>query len=248
MENSDSKVGCFQMTARMWRLTGILFLFCYIFQMASFAQEYDFDVINILKRDNFNRSFYELSFCINEIHFILENDSNYFDVWKKRVQQIQTHENELSYMKIIEYLFFNEMQKNNPDNKYFPRATKFVQESQIKLNVDKPSNFARVFIDYIEYPEQVDDACLIMLICNPDCDYFTEIQNNEVSLWLFNNWLQYGFEEFRYFPALSNRGKMVITNRIIDYIFDKKDCIDKELVQKSKEMIKSVTEIYKIER
>ena len=216
----------------------VLFIFYCIFNTACYAQEHNLDVVNRLKKDNFYLEFYELAFCINEIHFILENDTSYFNVWKNRIENFSKHE--LSYLKKIGCQFFSDMQNNNPDNQYYSRAVKFVQDNQLKIGIEKPVNFAQDFRRFIEYPEQVDDACLIMLICNIDCYYFIEIQNDEIALWRFNQWLEYGFEEFRYNYSLLDKSRRMITNRIIDYIVNKNDCEDKDLVRKSKKMIKSV--------
>jgi hypothetical protein len=217
-----------------------IFLCGYFYATVCYSQNYEQCVAERLKKDNFNLSFYELSFCINEIYHILENDTAYCRVWENRINRLQT--SNLNYLKKIEYGYFDKMHKENPYKTNYPKAVSFIDFSLVKINIEKITDFAEIFSDYIEYPEQVDDACLIMLVCDMDCNFFTKIQNDEIAFWEYSNWLEYGFEEFRYYPGLSTRANQIINDRIINYILNKKDCLDQELVQKSISMIKSVVE------
>ena len=44
-------------------------------------------VVDILKQNKLNLEIFELSFCLNEILYIIENDSNYYKIWEDRINE-----------------------------------------------------------------------------------------------------------------------------------------------------------------
>jgi hypothetical protein len=205
------------------------------------AQKYDVSVIDELKRCDFNREFYELAFAIPEIYYMLETDTSCQEKWGNRIRLFQRFKDKMGVLQKMEYTFFIQKQREflNDNSKKIP----LVYDTDM-TKTEVVENFGKIFLDYIEYPDQVDAACLIILLCSKDCRLFTEIQNEKYALWNYNNWLEYGFEEFRYYPGMSKKGNQIINNRMIDYLLNNKHCFEQELVHKSIVMIKSVINKY----
>jgi hypothetical protein len=204
-------------------------------------------VIETLKKDRFNFEIFELAFCLNEIFSIIENDSTYYNIWASRINQAfnNKQKEELLYVHSIEYKFLKYMMSENISLKgVYPNLYIKLQQIKPVLTAKEFPNFSKVFNDYIEYPEQVDNICLILLICEINCQVFDDITNDKIALWKYNNWINYGFEEFRYYPGTLNNGKKAINNRIINYIMNNKHCQGSPLVNKSFIMIKSTVEKY----
>lgn len=203
------------------------------------------EVLDILMKDKFNLEIFELSFCINEILNIIENDSSYYKILNDRISKAfdNNKKEEILYIHTVEFEFFQQMIKSNASlkNKY-PDGYWKIQQIKPTLLSKTYSNYSEVFKAYVEYPEQVDNICLIMLTCKIDCKFFDDVQNDKIAQWKYNNWLDYGYEEFRHYPGTLNAGKGNINNRIIDYILKTKNCQDNPLANKSIEMIKSITE------
>ena len=149
------------------------------------------------------------------------------------------------YIHSLEYSLFEKRMGDNQTLKNdYPIAYKKVQNYKPPVKSREYSSFSEPFKVYIDYPEQIDNICLIMLVCRINCDFFDDIQNEKMALWKFNNWIEYGFEEFRYYPGTLNKGKGIINNRIIDYIMEMKYCQQHPLAQKSITMIKTIRDKY----
>lgn len=212
--------------------------------------ELNLEVVEMLKFQKFNLEFYELSFCIDEILNIVENDSSYCEVWDARISSgfVRTLEDEIIYVHLKELDFFetNLLSDKTYKTKY-PFAFKYILNSlEINIDVKKGvSNFHKILNVYVKYPEQIDDICLISLICNFDCMVFNDIQNDDISNWKFNNWLKYGFDEFRYFPSTQDSANIILTNRISNHIVKSSKCKTEPLVIKSIKMIQAVMNKYK---
>lgn len=202
---------------------------------------YNKEVVELLKKDKFNYEIYELAFCINEVSHIIEQDTNYLRVLDQKIR-IAADNNikpELLYIHLLEIDFFKKMlDENNVKDKY-PKAYSDFQKILPSKKSNITTSFTKIFNSYIEYPEQVDDICLIMLTCNLNCKAFEDIQKDKTSVWKYNNWLDYGFEEFRFFPGKTSKAKNIMNNRIIDYILKSEKCKDNNLVIKSKAMLTS---------
>jgi hypothetical protein len=230
----------------------ILFSLLVLIGMVSFSKnsnESNLDIVKMLKSEKFNLEFYELSFCIEEVLNIIETDSSFCNIWDARIAEgfSKRLEDEIIYIhfKELEFLKYKLNSDENLKLKY-PYAYEYVIKS-IDINIDLKKgmhNFPEIFNTYIKYPEQIDDICIIMLICDFDCMVFKTIQNDKISNWKFNNWLEYGFEEFRYFPSTQNQASNILTNRITKYIIENPKCINKPLVIKSIEMIQATMNKY----
>lgn len=204
-------------------------------------------IVDYLKKNKFNLEFYELSFCQNEILFILEQDTGYYSIWEKRIQtEIKDSlDANAFYIHSKGLNFFKEILVTSELHNVYPFAFKFILESlNFNITLKKVNDFSEVFKSYIKYPEQVDDICLILLVCDFNCDFFKEIQSDKIANWKFNNWLEYGFEEFRIYPEKTIKGKREITERLISYILTNYKCMNQPLKQQSIEMIKRVSAKY----
>src|SRR5690554_876959 len=207
----------------------------------------DKSVVDILKKTDFNMELFELAFCINEIHYLVESDSVYYELLKKRLSRFSSiiEKDELKYMYLLEYRFFkqklNEVFFNKGCSVSLIDLQKFGEPLAESIDT---TDFSVHFRAYIEYPEQVDNACIITLLSDVNCDCFSQIQDDKIALWQFNNWLDYGFEEFRYYPGVLKDGLGVINNRIIDYILELEHCPNQKLVHKSKAMFESIRSRY----
>lgn len=204
-------------------------------------------IVDILKKDKFNMEVFELSFCIEELLYIVENDSSFFRMWADKIDNsfANTIKDEVLYIHSIEYNLFKMRLNEESDlkNKY-PIAFKRIKNYEQNITPKYYENFSNPFKVYIEYPEQLDDICLIMLLSNIDCVFFEDIQNDKVAFWKFNNWIEYGFEEFRYYPGTLNKGKGIINNRIIEHVLESDKCQYNSLVKNSIIMIKKIKEKY----
>lgn len=212
--------------------------------------ELNLEVVEMLKLQKFNLEYYELSFCIEEILYVVENDSSYSEIWDARISSgfVKTLEDEIIYVHLKELSFFeaNLLADKTFKTKY-PSAFNYILNSlDINMDVKKGvSNFSEIFNVYVKYPEQVDDICLISLICNFDCTIFSDIRNDDISNWKYNNWLKYGFDEFRYFPSIQDSAHNVLTNRVSNFIIKNSSCKTDTLVIKSIKMIQTIMCKYK---
>lgn len=205
------------------------------------------ELVDVLKKDKFNLEIYELSFCLDEILYLIENDSNYFKTWKERVNKSfdPKLKKEVLYIHSLEYDFFKLMiLENSALINFYPNAYKKIQEIKPTPIAITNSKFSEVFKAYIEFPEQVDDICMVMLVCKLNCATFNDVQNDKIALWKFTNWIDYGFEEFRYYPGTLNEWKGIINKRIINYILKSNNCVDHPLVSRSIALFNSMIEKY----
>lgn len=235
----------------MRKILILLGVFCYFPAIGNIDMHrdnfVDESVVDILKKTDFNMELFELAFCINEIHYLVESDSVYYELLKKRFSRFSSiiEEDALKYMHILEYRLFKQQLDIVLLNKGCSVSLKDFQKiGEASSESIDTTDFSIHFKSYIEYPEQVDNACLITLLSDVSCDYFSQIQDDKIALWQFNNWLDYGFEEFRYYPGVLKDGLGVINNRIIDYILELEHCPNQKLVHKSKAMFESIRSRY----
>jgi len=225
-----------------------LYLFIIVFltitncdaQSDSKVNEY---IVKSLKENKFNFEIFELAFCLDEIFFLIENDSTSFDILIERINNAFNvpQKEEIKYIHSLEFDFFREQLIRKIDLKIkYPETYSRLEQTNPEIANNYSNNFAEIFKSYIEYPEQVDDICLIMLICNIDCKYYDNIQNDKIASWKYNNWIEYGFEEFRYYPGTLLEEKRVLNNRMFDYIVKTSNCRDILLVDRSISMIEKV--------
>jgi len=217
------------------------FLFMFIGCSAQSQNHVDETVINLLEDSKFNLEIYELAFCTKEILYLIENDTTLYNLFQERINKSfrNTIKEELLYIHSLEYELLKDRIITNSNEEEFPQGVKGFKNIHPNTIQKVVSDFAVPFKAYIEFPEQVDDICLIMLLSDIDCKYFQDIQQDKIALWKFNNWIEYGFEEFRYYPGTLEKGKGIINKRIVNYIIQNNSCKEYPLVKKSTEMIKN---------
>lgn len=219
------------------------------FNLTSFSQNQKIEqsIVDLIKENNFNLEIYELSVCINELFYIIETDSSKFLDFEIKMEKSFDKSLSLATKNIhsIEFKNFKKQIINNDSLQIkFPHAYMKISNYQIKYIPNK-LDYLNSFKNYIDYPEQVDDICIITLLYNSNSSTLDSILNDKIAFWRFSNWIDYGFEEFRYYPNLSNKGKEIITNRLILYIKKINKNNNHYLVQKSLESINSSIAKYK---
>jgi hypothetical protein len=231
----------------------IKFVFLGILSLTSFEcisqtrKQIDVQIMEYLKKERFNIEITDLSFCIDEILFVIEKDTSYKNIFIKRINEsfdkglsnatIYVHKKVFeSFMDTIKSLKYF---KNN-----YPKAYEYIIHINPFIKEITFNSFTDVFKAYIEYPEQVDDICVFTLLYKSDNKTYEGIEKDKVALWRFNTWIEYGFEEFRYYPGILNKAKGKINERIIEAIIRKQGINSNQLVKKSLEMIKNVEKKY----
>jgi len=230
----------------MIKIITIIFSFLFIFEGCNAQKDnhLDEEVINFLKESKFNIEIYELAFCTKEVLYLIESDSSFKNMFQERINNSFENDisEELRNIHSIEYRFFKDRMVKDSNSNEFPKGFRYFINIQPNITQNIFVDFAVPFKAFIEFPEQVDDICLIMLLGDIECKYFQDIQQDKVALWKFNNWIEYGFEEFRYNPGTSHKVKGIINQRIINYILENKQCQDQTLVERSIKKIKDLTE------
>lgn len=199
----------------------------------------DSDIIAHLKREKFQLELFELSMCVEEIFQVLREDSTYHRFWIKRMERV--YDKRLTeyerYLHSIELNFFLN-QCEQIGNKYKSEHSflkKYIPQYQTK----NLPNVAESFYNFIQYPEDIDPACLIILICFPE-SALNDIARDAKYLKQFNNWIEYGYDEFRDGFSQRNPAKRKINNRLIDFIIDKYSNSSHSLAQESISMLKGM--------
>jgi hypothetical protein len=201
-----------------------------------------------VKKEKFALEIYELSFCLEEIADILEHDTSYNILFEKRLKlafdkrlnksQLFIHNKEMGLLR-------KSLANLKSGETIYPKAYKIMNKLFEGHNSSDFNNYSEPFKAYIEYPEQVDDICLVTLITDsPNNQAWEDIQSDKIALIRFNNWIEYGFEEFRYYPGLSSKPKSILNTRIVNFIFNKRKDDKNPLVMKSLKMIHSVVTKY----
>jgi hypothetical protein len=215
-------------------------IFCILLFICNPLNAVEQELADHLKKNSFNLEIFELAFCLPEILSIIESEPETYEVLEKRINRSfsqETNEN-TRFIFSMEYKFLQKMlQENQLLKKEFPIGFQKLSKLKPSLIDSPPASFSNIFNSYIEFPEQVDNICLILLTANEDCRAFQEIENNRDANWKFSNWLEYGFDEFRFFPGTLDKAKGILNDRIINYILENPVCHDQPLVKRSVDMI-----------
>jgi hypothetical protein len=199
----------------------------------------DGDIIDLLKREKFQFEIFELSMCAEEILSILQSDTAYHKMWEKRIQR--ANDSRLSeydrYMHSAEYSFF--LQQCHAFDSQYKRAVTFVKQSSSSFQMKTYADLSLPFNNYVHYPEDIDPASLIVLICLPE-KALDDISKNKTSRVRFNNWIEYGYKEFRYGFTKNNVAKKKINDRMIDFIITKHSKSTHHLALASITMLKKI--------
>ena len=212
------------------------------------ASTYDSTVAAYIKKEQFNLELYELSFCAKEVVGIIETDSVYQKAFEKRINRAFDKKLNAAqiYFHTLEYDFLRKQVLALENVKQlYPQSISLIEKMVPSGKTFTFTNFSAPFQDYIEYPEQTDDACIITLISHLPRKVWNEIQSDELALYRFNTWLEFGFEEFRYYPGIKSAVKSKINSRIVIFINEKNKGNTEPLVIKSLKTINSVVEKYK---
>lgn len=207
-------------------------------------------IVEHLKKEKFNLELYELAFCSRELLQILEEDSMARNEFMKRIERAfdeRLSQSQLYFHQLEYDLLSGQISEDKDVKLSYPKALSLIQKlAPEKLSYDY-KGFATHFQNYIEYPEQTDDACIIALVTNLPKTIWKEIESDKLALYRFNTWLEFGFEEFRYYPGLKSTIKSTINDRIISFIKEKYSVAHHPLIAKSLDMINSMEERYQKE-
>lgn len=199
----------------------------------------DRDIIDLLKREKFQFELFELSMCSEEILNILQEDTTYHRHWKKRMERV--NDKRLSeydrYIHSVELIFFIEQCQSLKSQ--FKSGYSFIEKSTPAFQAKDYTDLSIPFYHYIHYPEDIDPASLIVLVCFPE-KALSDITKNKKSYSRFNDWIEYGYDEFRDGMAENNIGKKKINNRLIDFIVNKHSDSTQPLAVNSIAMLKKM--------
>jgi hypothetical protein len=201
------------------------------------------EIVSYLKKKKFQLELFELAMCKEEMLAILEKDTLFREIWKERAALIFDKRLSEAYLFFHTHearLFSSLLDSSTDLKKKYPLAFELVKTSiKTKNTLKVPTDYSNLFLDYVEYPEDVDPACLVALMCFED-KAFSDINSNKVSLSRFNEWLNYGFEEFRHYSGSKSKAKNEINNRLVDFIIEKhKSSRDSLLIDKSIKLLKT---------
>jgi hypothetical protein len=199
----------------------------------------DRDIIDLLKHEKFQFELFELSMCTEEILTILQKDTTYYRHWKKRMERV--NDRRLSdydrYVHSVELNFFiKQCQRLKP---HYESGYSFIEKSIPTLNAKEYTDLSIPFYNYIHYPEDIDPASLIVLVCFPE-KALDDITKDKKSFSRFNDWIEYGYDEFRDGMARNNVAKEKINNRLIDFIVDRHSKSSQSLAVNSIAMLKKM--------
>jgi hypothetical protein len=230
------------------KMTTLLILFFVGTSTSSSGSNYDTLVADYLKKEKFNLELYEISFCVKELLAVIENDSVYRNAFEKRIlRAFDKRLNEAQiYFHMLEYDFLRKQILSVENVKeLYPKSTYLVDKMRPSVRTFTFNSFAVAFQNYIEYPEQTDDACIISLVSELPKQIWSEIEADKLANYRFNTWLEFGFEEFRYYPGTKSVAKSTINNRIVSFVNARHNGSSTPLVVKSLKMMRSVVERYK---
>ncbi len=159
------------------------------------------DIKYYLKKNKFQLCLYELSFCTKEIMPMLENDTLSRKYLKKslsqsfdsRLDKVELFINYKQSQVLFDSLAILKYQK------IYPKAYTFVMnlKKTIPIINENFGDYVQPFVKSIKYPDQVDPICNFYLVYYNEEKPFDEILKNNEALYYFNQWLKYGFIEFR---------------------------------------------------
>ncbi|GCC53323.1 hypothetical protein SanaruYs_35660 [Chryseotalea sanaruensis] len=220
-----------------------------LFGFVRFGSAYGYDsaLMEYIKKEKFNLELYELSFCTEEVLKIIESDSTYQNDFIKRINR--AFDKRLSesqrYFHTFEYVFFlNQISTIKNYKIIYPKSLLIIENLQPLKRDYTFKNYSFPFQNYIEYPEQVDDACIISLITDLPSTVWSDIERDKLALYRFNAWLEFGFEEFRYYPGTKSKVKSTLNKRIVDYISSKHKNSSMPLIVKALKSINHTVEKY----
>lgn len=214
-------------------------------QRDRFAQ--DFALVDYLKQEKFNVELYELAFCLPEIFSIIEDDSAYRSRFKKRLQRAlntKLSTSQLYFHQLELRIMLENIDKLKDIDKKYQKSFAVIREFYSDSLSNKAEFSSSIFRNFIEYPEQVDDACLILLLSNTKHSQWSALEQDKGAMIRFDNWVKYGFEEFRYYPSTLRSTKLIITNRIVADVRTRNRGSENPLVIKSLRMIDQVVGRY----
>lgn len=199
----------------------------------------DRDIIDLLKHEKFKLELFELSMCAEEVLTILQEDTTYHHHWKKRMERI--YDNQLTeydrYVHSKELALF--MKQCQSLKSQYRLGYDYLEKNIPVFRGKTYTDLSIPFYNYIRYPEDIDPASLIVLMCFPE-KAFDDITKNKKALSRFNDWIEYGYDEFREGMAKNNIGRKKVNNRIIDFIVNKHSESSQELVVSSITMLKKM--------
>jgi hypothetical protein len=207
---------------------------------------YDSTLASYVAKENFNLQIYELAFCVEEVVAIIENDSLARKTFEERINRAfdSRYNNAQIYIHKLELNFFSQQSKKIISLNSYPNSSLLFDKMVENNKSNNYEKFASQFPEYIESPEQVDDACLIALISDLPNTAWRGIESDKLAMYSFNNWINFGFEEFRFYPGTKSKPKEILNKRIVDYVLQKHAKSSEPLVIRAVRMIDTVKAKY----
>jgi len=205
----------------------------------------NYEIVEMLTKNKLNLELFELAFVLPELAYIIENDST--GLFDQRIQNaFNPNLSAVSqYVHSIELGFLlSQFAADISLKSAFPVAVKMALQKEVFIREKSDDDFSVIYKEYIQYPEQVDDISLITLLTSKDCRLYENIAGDKMAMYNFNNWLEYGFDEFRYYPDSKDSINLEINNKLVDWIMTNAKCPDNPLVRRSKKMLKEVVGSY----
>jgi hypothetical protein len=208
------------------------------------AAQTDSKITNFLKSESGGIEIFELAFCADELKAILDNDTSFTSTIKKRLgrrfdprlsESIRTvHQLELVFLKNV-----------SPALNASPQFKNAISHFDHDKRINAISEYTRLFKAYIEYPEMVDNAFIILLLISTNENLWVSIEQDKTLHFHFNNWIRYGFEEFRYFPGTKSQAQEVLNTRIVSFLRQKYINSKNPMIIRALEMFRTVEDKYK---
>jgi hypothetical protein len=205
----------------------------------------DKQVVEMLKANKLNLQLFELAFVLPELTYLIEKDTT--GLFDKRISNAfaSNLSIDVKYIHSLSLDFLvSKIKEDDSLIKAFPDATEKIIRKESYIIRKPEKSFSEIYKSYIKYPEQVDDATLIILLTANDCQIYESIASDEVALYNFNNWIEYGFDEFRYYPDSENPISKRINDKLANWVIEKANCSDNVLVIKAKAMLKETMDSY----
>ena len=216
----------------------------------TYAQQYrldiDDEIVKMMQKTKLNLPLFELAFVLPEFSYTIENDTT--GLFDRRIKNSFSAKlsPEVRYIHSLELRFLLSRFKEDSliKKEEFPKAMEKLLSIDSLVQVRPNKDFSKIYREYIQYPEQVDNVTIITLLAAENCSYYESISSDKLAMYNFNNWLQHGFNEFRYYPDSKDPIKKRINDRIVSWIIQNKKCTDNPLIIRAKEMMKETVNSY----
>ncbi|WKK76867.2 hypothetical protein QYS49_06300 [Marivirga salinae] len=202
------------------------------------------DVLKYIKNNLNSVEIFELSFAKQELLYYLENDTSGIKKFQKKLEN-RFDSRIANSIKYMNYRQFKDLKvrilKEEDFSKKFPHSYEYFKNLEIpEFPKPKVENYAIFIKQNLTFPEDIDYLFLYTYLYENDKENWNEIYRNSVVKYNYDNWLEYGYSEFRDSP--NNLGKQIINKRIIKQIITENKNANNELVKKGLNMLSEYLE------